>query len=177
MVKAIIFDRDGVLTNLVDHEGKKTAPWSLEELSFTETAKKAVDLAKDLGYKTFILSNQPDIKDGKLTHDEFWKMHEKVQNELKVTRTFYATTRGDTCYKPNNGALEKFIEEFDIDRNKCFFIGDSWKDVECGKSSNIRTIFITNEQKKEIKSDYYALNALSAIKLVERLENMEKQID
>ena len=72
MVKAIIFDRDGVLTNLVNHDDDVTAPWSMNELSFTDTAKKAVDLAKQLGYNTFILSNQPDVNDGKITDDEFF---------------------------------------------------------------------------------------------------------
>ena len=172
-----MFDRDGVLTKLIEHDNDKTAPWSINELEFTDTAKKAVDLAKQLGYNTFILSNQPDVKDGKISNNEFWKMHEKVQEEFQVTKTYYALDRNTIYYKPNNGALEKFIEEYNIDREKSYFIGDSWKDISCGKSSNLKTIYIRDKIDNKITPDYYAANALAAVKMIERIDNMEKNVE
>jgi D-glycero-D-manno-heptose 1,7-bisphosphate phosphatase len=46
--------------------------------------------------------------------------------------------------------LFKSIEEFNINTNKSFLIGDRWSDIEAGKKINCKTIFIDrnyNEQK------------------------------
>ncbi len=41
------------------------------------------------------------------------------------------------------------------DLNKCYFIGDSWVDVEAGKRLGVKTVLIDRKQTgNQIKADY-----------------------
>ena len=66
MVKCIFWDRDGVINELVYHDGIYTAPWKAEEFKFTKNIKEAIVKVKNLGYMNFIVTNQPDVLDGNL---------------------------------------------------------------------------------------------------------------
>ena len=70
VVKAVFFDRDGVLNELVDRgDGIKTAPWNTSEFKILPNAKEAVDIVKKLGYKSYVVTNQPDMYDGHMSKE------------------------------------------------------------------------------------------------------------
>jgi uridine kinase len=44
------------------------------------------------------------------------------------------------CRKPNTGLVTQAVKDFNIDSSGSFFIGDSWRDIACGKNAGITTI-------------------------------------
>jgi D-glycero-D-manno-heptose 1,7-bisphosphate phosphatase len=59
--------------------------------------------------------------------------------------------------------IEKAVNDYNIDAKKSYIIGDSWRDIECGKKVGLTTIKIkTNHLKFDSKGDAdYSFNNLS----------------
>lgn len=175
MVRAVFFDRDGVLNELVERkDGQKTAPWDIDEFKILDGAKEAVQLVKNNGYKTFVVTNQPDVKDGYLDKRHLDLMHKICMNWIGIDSVMYASDRESFLYKPNNGMIEYYINMFNIDRDKSFLIGDRWKDIVAGHKSKISTIFIGEDytypyEYRKIQPDYIVDNALQAAMLIAEL--------
>ena len=49
MVKTVFLDRDGIINHLVNHDGKMTAPWKVEEFTFMPGAIQSIRALKTLG--------------------------------------------------------------------------------------------------------------------------------
>lgn len=174
MVRAVFFDRDGTLNPLVSRGDKMTPPWCLDEIEIWPEAKQAVDLVKDLGYNTYIVTNQPDIDDGFMTDSEFELISMVFANTLEVDDIAAAYTRGDAYYKPNTGMVDDLVEEYGIDRDESWMIGDSWKDIACANRAGIRSIYIGRkpEELKEnnCEADYTAKDVLAACEIIRELD-------
>ena len=176
VVKAVFFDRDGVLNELVDRgDGIKTAPWNTSEFKILPNAKEAVDIVKKLGYKSYVVTNQPDMYDGHMSKESLDLMMKMIQHWLKIDSYFCAFDRSSKLYKPNSGMVEYFINLYSVSRKKSFMIGDHWKDIVCGYNSKLTTIFIGTEyscpeEYKYIKPDHVVNNVLEACELIKELE-------
>ena len=48
------------------------------------------------------------------------------------------------CRKPKPGMVMKANKDFNIDLNSSWFIGDSKRDIECGKNAGCKTILLTS---------------------------------
>ena len=66
-----------------------------------------------------------------------------------------------------------YVEKYDLEREKCFMIGDRWKDIVAGKNAKMKTIFIGDysnviwpEEYKSINPDFITDNVLSAVKII-----------
>jgi len=167
MVKAIFLDRDGVINDLVMRDDRYTAPWNLNEFELIGTPKKSIDILKELGYKIFVITNQPDVLDGKLKLEDLKHINKILKNELGVDNVFCVLRRNSIFYKPNNALIEMLIEIHSINRSESFFIGDSWKDIFCGYASKLKTIYIGTEFNPPINMDnispnHFAKNLIEA---------------
>ena len=178
MHRAVFFDRDGVINHLVKHGDEYTAPWSLSEFKFIDFAKEAISLIKSLGYTTLVVTNQPDVNDGKLAASELNLMNKMIRNWLQIDDIFCAYERNTDFYKPNNGMIEFFVSKYKIDRSSSFLIGDRWKDIVAGHKSKLTTIYIgkeytTPEEHSDIKPDYIVDSILQACTLIMELEKYD----
>ena len=172
--KAIFFDRDGVLNELALHDGVLTAPWSVEEFRFTRDAKQAVDIVKQLGYNTFVVTNQPDVNDGKLPIEDLRLMTRMLKHWLGIEEVVCAFERGANFYKPNNGMIEFLLKKHKIHRRDCWMIGDRWKDIVAGRRSHLSTIYIGDNyhsppEYEHIQPDYICPDVLQACILIKEL--------
>jgi D-glycero-D-manno-heptose 1,7-bisphosphate phosphatase len=177
MIRAVFFDRDGVINCLVDRDGEMTAPWHVNEFNLFTGVRAAIDLVKTNNYMTFVVTNQPDVVDGKLPKRHLDLMHRMVKSWLCVDDILVAYERGSAWYKPNNGMLETFIKHYNIDRVSSYIIGDRWKDIVAGHRSGLSTIFIGQEytfplEYKDIQPDYICDNVLQACRLIVTIDNM-----
>lgn len=146
--KAVFFDRDGVINELIKRDdGKRTAPWSVDEFRFLPNIQKAVRLIRDEGFLTFVVTNQPDVNDGFLPEKDLDMMNRMIKKWLGVNGILCAMNRQSDYYKPNNLMVEELIIEYGIDRESSYMIGDSWKDIVCGHKSGLITIFIGKKYK------------------------------
>jgi D-glycero-D-manno-heptose 1,7-bisphosphate phosphatase len=175
--KAVFLDRDGVLNHLVYHAGEYTAPWALNEFELIDGAEEAIDLFKEKGYNVFVVTNQPDVHDGKLEMVDLMHMN-LILDSIGVDRVLYSLERGSAWYKPNNGMIETLCKEHKVDRSNSYIVGDRWKDIVAGHKSKLMTVYVgenyTSPEKYEnIIPDYIVGNVLQAATLIVELEKYD----
>lgn len=162
MVKIAFIDRDGVINKLIQRPNMQfTAPWSIEEFEFLPKVKEAVDILKDLGYNTRIVTNQPDVTLGNMTWDSLNSINVRIMEYLYIDTIAMAHYRGTPDYKPGNNMLKVGLIEDGADKNSCWMIGDSDKDILAGNSLGIKTIWINDKQwnlSKEYKEKFGDVN-------------------
>lgn len=141
MVKAIFFDRDGVLCDLVPRpDGTHTAPWSLEEFHLRPRIQDAINLNRD-EYCQFVVTNQPDVLDGKLSLNLLHEFHNTLTTLCGFDEIVYCLHRNSPNYKPKTGMVDYLVAKYNIDVSRSFLIGDRWKDIVCGHHAGVYTIF------------------------------------
>lgn len=171
MVKAIFFDRDGVINDLVDYNGSFVAPKYLKDYRLKENSVEAFKLSKDNNFLRIIVTNQPDVVHGDMNIRELISIKNYIQEILNPDDIFMAMVRNSKFYKPNNGAVEYYIEKYNLNRQQSYFIGDRWKDIVCGYTSNLKTVFVgenytSPDEYKHIKPNFYAKDILEACKII-----------
>ena len=175
--RAIFFDRDGVINELVERpNGTLTSPWKIEEFKFLPYVKEAVKTVKDLGFMTFVVTNQPGVHDGEMDRSQLELINKMLQRWVGFDDIFCAFDKKSDFYKPNNGMIEHFIEKYNIDRDGSYIIGDRWKDIVPGIKSKLQTIFIGNDyicpdEYKSYQPDYKAIDVLDACCIIMEIEN------
>ena len=140
--KAVFFDRDGVINPLIKVDGELTSPKNSSQFKFFPNVFQAIGKVQRCGYKTFIVTNQPGVMDGKQTWEELNELTSVLLDWLQVDGIYNAVDKTSDTYKPGNGMLEYFINKFDLERSECYIIGDRWKDIVPGYNSGINTIFV-----------------------------------
>jgi len=175
MVKCVFYDRDGVLNALVERETQPTAPWSYDEFNMLQYSVPATKLTKQYGYMNIVLSNQPDLNDNLLSKDDLDRIDDSLFGSLSIDFIAYAMDRKTNLYKPKNGLVELLINTYSIDRETSYFIGDRWKDIVCGHTSKLTTIFIGTryecpDEYKHIKPDYMVEDVLQASLVIKMIE-------
>ena len=157
--RAVFFDRDGVLNELVYYpeEGRVGSPLSARQLRVFPNVGKIIEEVRRLDWKAVVISNQPGVARKQFSYSEFLEMNAKVRREVKRgggrfdgeyyclhhPRALVAKYRIDCdCRKPKPGLLIKAANELGIDLAKSFFVGDSLIDVKAGRAAGCRTILI-----------------------------------
>lgn len=152
--KAVFFDRDGVLNHLVQRDGSYYSPKKFEDFRIVNEAKEVVNRVQAMGFLAIVISNQPDISRGKLKQSELDKMTDLLFKKLNVDDIFYCThdDNNDTgCRKPAPGLFFTAQKKYNIDFNKSFMIGDTWKDVEAAKTAGISMILLDNNYNQDLE--------------------------
>ena len=77
------------------------------------------------------------------------------------------------CRKPKIGMIKRACEEFNIDLSNSFLIGDSERDIQCGKTAGITTIGVKtgNAVKGAIKPDIMCVNLSDAVATILAIKN------
>jgi len=147
MNKAILLDRDGVITKLVWHEIKNewTAPWTREEFEVLPHVDEALKDAKSMGFFNLIITNQPDVLDGFISVEDCVFFSEYLKQAYQIDEIFEAYSRGDWKYKPNPGFIDQAKDVFNLDLSQCFFIGDRWKDCVCAAQRKVKYIHVGDQ--------------------------------
>jgi len=144
-VCAVFLDRDGVLihTNVVD--GKPYAVRDLAEFQILSGVPDAVQQLKKHGYRTVVVTNQPDLDNGLVTLDTVTAIHQRLQNELHFDAIYHCPhdkRRECDCHKPKPGMLLRGAAEFNLDLAASWMVGDRASDIVAGKAAGCRTVFI-----------------------------------
>lgn len=146
-LKAAFFDRDGVLD--VD----KSYLYKIEDLKWIDGAKEALAYLTQQGYTIFVVTNQSGIARGYYTVDDMNKLHEFMAQQVaaaggKIEKFYYCPHLSEgkiaeyavecDCRKPKPGLILRAFEEYDIDRDAAFLIGDKPRDVESAEAAGIK---------------------------------------
>jgi len=145
--RAVFLDLDGVLIKASC--GKYNN--KLSDVELIQSAIDAVALINDLGYKTFIITNQSGIAKGLKTiadHNEIinYVMHEVKKSGGLITHVYCCPhAPGDKncdCRKPLPGNILKCAKEYDIDLSTSLFVGDMESDIGAAHNAGIRSVMV-----------------------------------
>ncbi len=138
-MRAIFFDRDGVLNDNKKHVNRP------EDLILYPGVPEALKKAREAGYGLFIVTNQGGIELGHLSHKMLKKIHECLREQLKG----YCDIRGiaycpdfkkpSPCRKPAPGMLLTLSQEHDIDLSQSWMVGDRETDITAGLRAGCKT--------------------------------------
>ncbi len=153
--KAIFLDRDGTINK---HIGflRKT-----EELELLPGVVEAIKKINSSGYLAIVITNQPVIARGEVTEKHLEEIHNKMETLLGekgayLDGIYYCPHHPDKgyegeipelkiecdCRKPKPGMILKAAQDFNIDLNSSWMIGDGKNDVIAGKNAGCRTSLI-----------------------------------
>ena len=144
-MKAIFLDRDGVINRAVVKNGRPYPPSSLNELEILPGVKGALENLHKAGYLLIVVTNQPDVARGKVSKATVDEIHQYMMANFpidKILSCFHDDADQCNCRKPKPGALLNAAEEYKLDLNACYMIGDRWRDIESGVSAGCKTIFL-----------------------------------
>lgn len=139
--KAIFIDRDGTLIEEVNYLHR------VEDLRFFDYTDESIKLLKDHGFLVLIATNQSGIGREIYTEADMHGIHEAIQNHLteKIDAFYFCPhlpNSGCKCRKPNLGMIEQACQDFEIDLENSWMIGDKKLDVELGFNANLKTALV-----------------------------------
>ncbi len=169
-VRAVFFDRDGVLNYALCRDGKAYAPLTLEEFLVVPEAKEVIRTLVSSGFLIFVFSNQPDVARGTLPMELVHSMNERLLCELGgpgMVREIFICPHdkqdGCACRKPKPGMLSKASQKWGVDLARSFVVGDRRVDVEAGKSAGCKTVIVDASYNQEVTADYRSENLKDAV--------------
>ena len=163
MNKAIFLDRDGVINYPVlnPKTNEYEAPANKDDFKFFPGVIEALKELQKLGYKLFLVSNQPDYAKGKTTLKNLKSVHDKMhsildENNIIFNEYYYCYHHPKgiipeysfecKCRKPGNFFLTQAQAKYNLEFSKSWMIGDSDVDIFCGQSAGARTILVKTKE-------------------------------
>ena len=155
--RAIFLDRDGTINKYVGFLR------NADEFELLEGVAEAVKQINASGYLAIVVTNQPVIARGEVTFEELEKIHNKMETLLGKEGAFldaiyycphhphkgYPGERSELkiecdCRKPKPGMLLKAAEDFNIDLEQSWMIGDGENDIKAGLNAGCKTALIAD---------------------------------
>jgi len=187
MNRAVFLDRDGVINKILyEPDGNIMAPANLEQVKILDNVKEGIQRFKELGFKVIVVTNQPGVAFGYLKKEKLQEINNFLKNELGIDEIYSCTHHpkfdGEcNCRKPKIGLIEQAKNDFDIDVENSYMVGDNLSDIETGKNANVKKTFrigiirddmIQLQHEKNIYPDF-TLPDLSVI--ADKIKNIEER--
>jgi D-glycero-D-manno-heptose 1,7-bisphosphate phosphatase len=144
---AVFFDRDGVLNHDTGYVH------AAEAFVWMDEAVAAIRHVNAAGWLAIVVTNQAGIARGYYGPEAVDTLHQWMLDELRrhgahIDAFYYCPHHVDgvvaelavacACRKPNPGMLLAAFEDWSVDRDRSFLIGDKNSDVEAAKRAGIR---------------------------------------
>lgn len=139
MNKAIFLDRDGVI-NIEKNYLHKAG-----DFEFVEGVFDVLKKLQTLGYIFVIVTNQSGIGRGYYTQNDFdiltaWMLEEFEKNGVKIAKVNFCPHAPEEicgCRKPSPKMILDAANEFNIDLQKSWMVGDKFIDIESALNAGI----------------------------------------
>ena len=136
---AVFLDRDGVINK------DKGYVYKISDFEWILDSREAIKYLNDKGYYVFVATNQSGIARGYYTELDVTKLHNFINDELKIINAhiddFFISPyhpNNTTDYnnlshfrKPDTGMLELAKNRWSFNKSNSFLIGDKDTDIEC----------------------------------------------
>lgn len=151
MERVIFLDRDGTLNEEVNYLHRP------EDLVLLPGVPEALHMLKEAGYRLVVVTNQAGVARGYYPESDVEKLHAYMNGLLRplgaeIDRFFYCPHHPEhgigvykkvcRCRKPETGMFEMAEQEYEIDREHSWMIGDKLIDVEAGKRYGVHTVLV-----------------------------------
>ncbi|MEI6880085.1 MAG: HAD-IIIA family hydrolase [Bacteroidota bacterium] len=152
---ALFLDRDGVINlEIGDY---------ISDEKYFEVNSQVYPIIKEAnkrGYKVIVITNQGGIAKNLYSHEKLSQIHHKmyecmIENNCFIDDLFYCPHHPDfngkcICRKPDSLMLEKAIHVYNLDKEKCLFIGDNPRDIAAAENAGIKGLHIKSNHLPEI---------------------------
>jgi len=151
-VKLIILDRDGVIN--VD----RNYVYRVVDFEWVEGARDVIRRFNDMGWWTFVVTNQSGIARGYYTEEQMQELHDWITAELsntgaRIDRFYHCPfheegtiaryRKGSFDRKPKPGMLIRAMTDFPVIKERSFLIGDKQADLEAAQAAGVRGFLFT----------------------------------
>lgn len=156
---AIFLDRDGVLNDVVWRDGKPASPRSADELHVADGAAQAVADFRAAGYLAFVVTNQPDVRRGKMSAEALDTIHAALIQRVPVDEVracLHDNADQCDCRKPKAGMLLDLAARWDVDLTRSWMVGDMDRDIVCGRAAGVRTVLLERPYNSRAGADVLA---------------------
>lgn len=162
MDKVIFLDRDGTINEEVNYLHKP------EDLQILPGVPEAIKLLRDGGFKILVVTNQAGVARGYYSSRDVEALHEYLNQQLKksgawIDRFYYCPhhpvhgigeyKRACHCRKPETGMFEQAGQEYDVDKEHSYMIGDKLLDVEAGNRYGVHGILVGTGYGRQIHQE------------------------
>lgn len=153
--KAIFLDRDGTINKYVGFLK------NIDDFELLPGVAEAIRKINESGHLAIVITNQPVIARGEVTWEELQEIHNKMETLLGQERAYldgiyFCPHHPDkgfegeipelkidcNCRKPQPGLFLKAAEDFNIDLQNSWMVGDGKSDVLAGKNAGCKTALI-----------------------------------
>lgn len=166
--KAIFLDRDGTINRYVGFLR------NIDDFELLPGVSKAIKKINNSGYLAIVITNQPVIARGEVTFEQLDEIHNKMETLFGyegayLDAIYFCPHHPDkgfpgeipelkincNCRKPKPGMLLKAAEDYNIDLNQSWMVGDGKNDILAGKNAGCRTAYLSdsNTDKNEYGQD------------------------
>lgn len=172
--RAIFLDRDGVINV---HKG--FLKWSAD-MELLPGSAEAIRRINDSGYLALVVTNQPVIARGDCTWEELDEIHRAMETLLGsegayVDGIFVCPHHPDRgfpgeiaeykieceCRKPKPGLLIQAAQQYNVDLEQSYMVGDSVSDIQAGIAAGCKTAYIGSDEEIKRTVCYDSLLAFS----------------
>lgn len=166
--KAIFLDRDGTINKYVGFLR------NIDDFELLPGVAEAIRKINSSGYLVIVVTNQPVIARGEVKFEQLDEIHNKMETLLGqegayLDAIYFCPHHPDKgfegeipelkidcdCRKPKPGMLLRAAEDFNIDLNESWVVGDSKNDILAGQNAGCKTVLIGEEnygQEMTVKS-------------------------
>ena len=139
--KACFLDRDGVLNEDVGYLHKS------QDFKWIDGAVEAIKLLKKNNFLVIVITNQSGISRGYFTSKDVTNLHEWMNKILKkediqINDFFFSgdlpNNNPESRRKPSPKMINEAVEKYNLDKTRCFMIGDKLTDLEAAKNAQIK---------------------------------------
>ncbi len=170
--KCIFLDRDGTINEYVGFLRKE------EQMKLIPGVAQAIKDINNSDYLCIVITNQPVVARGEVTVQGLEEIHMKMEKLLGndgafINDLYYCPHHPDKgfpgevselkikcdCRKPSIGLIQKAVEDYNIDLEQSYMIGDSTLDIKMAENAGIKSILVKTGQagedgKYDVSPDY-----------------------
>ena len=179
---AVFIDRDGTISEEVGYINHPS------RFRLFPYAAPAVHLLNENGWLVFVVTNQAGVARGYFTEEMIQTVHEQLTQDLesngaRLDAIYYCAHHPSVgeppyrsycdCRKPKPGLIRRAAEEFEIDLNRSWMVGDRYSDIQLARNAGVKSAFVMSgygrgewehqRQTWEQQPDLVAKNLLQAV--------------
>jgi len=175
--RAVFLDRDGTINV------EKNYLHKIEDWEWTPRAVESIKLINEAGYLAIVVSNQAGIARGYYTKKDVELLHRQVDVMLAeqgahIDFYYYCPHHADVgeirdceCRKPKPGMLTQAQQDWNINFEKSYMIGDRLIDAEAAMSVGVSPVLVMTgygetESTKTSEKIKYCKNLFEAVSLI-----------
>ncbi len=185
-LKPVVFlDRDGTINYDAGYVN------DVDNFIIYPYTPQAVRMLNEAGYLVIVITNQSGLGRGFFNEDTLDEIHTYMVRALKqqgalIDGIYFCPHDPNakiekykavcTCRKPETGLIEMALKDFNIDKNRMYFVGDKHSDIMAGYKSGCKTIMVKTgygkgdlihkSSKWEVKPDMIADTLLDAVRFI-----------